>query len=227
VLVVTISNEPAGFSGVEEHVRNRRSNPVPALKEARTLSDEALAALCRAGSREAFDEIVRRYRDRVYAVIYRYVGNREDALDVAQETFVRAYRNIGQFAGESKFSTWLHAIAANLARNRLRDRSRKGRNMGTSLESLAENAPAMAQSAAASGLTPRHNAEAGELEAALQDCLDRLSEEARFVFVLRTFEELPYAEIAEAADCRPGTVKSRLNTARRSLHDCLQGKAVL
>jgi RNA polymerase sigma factor (sigma-70 family) len=90
------------------------------------------------GDPGAFDELVRRYKDRVYGVIYRFVGNHEDAMDLAQDVFVRAYQGLHAYRGHSQVYTWLYSIAANLSRNRLRDRTRKGRGRGTSLEAMEE-----------------------------------------------------------------------------------------
>lgn len=197
------------------------------LKEARGLSDEELAATAQAGGMPAFDEIVRRYKDRVYNVVYRFLGNHEDALDIAQEAFVRAYRGIDTFQGNAKLSTWLFAIASNLARNHLRDRGRKGRNKGVSIEALEASAPDVAQAATATRETPRLLAEAAELRQGLEGCLAMLPESFRMPFVLRTFEGLSYEEIASSLECPRGTVKSRLNQARRRLGECLRKRGII
>jgi RNA polymerase sigma-70 factor (ECF subfamily) len=197
------------------------------LKEARRHTDAGLVQQCRTGDTEAFDELVRRYKDRVYNVIYRFLGNHEDALDVAQEVFVRAYRGIESFQGHAQVYTWLYSIAANLARNRLRDSSRKGRDQGASLEALQEAAPALAQTAAAVHETPRTAAQRHELDAALRHCLDQLPEVYRLAFVLRIFDGLCYEDIASSAGCPAGTVKSRLNQARKLLRECLEKQEVL
>jgi len=197
------------------------------LNEARGRSDTELVAACQQGDTTAFDEVVRRYKDRVYNVIYRFLGHHEDTLDVAQETFVRAYRGIEAFQGRSSVYTWLYAIAANLARNRMRDATRKGRGKATSLEALSAAAPDVAQAATASRDTPRDAAERHELDALLQSCLEELPEHYRLPFVLRTFGDLSYAEMAEVMDCPPGTVKSRLNHARRLLRERLEALEVL
>lgn len=197
------------------------------LKEARGHSDSGLVEECLKGDASAFDEVVRRYKDRIYNVVYRFLGNHEDALDVSQEVFVRAYRGIREFKGKAKLYTWLYSIAANLARNRLRDSSRKGRNRGMSLEALQDQAPAVAQSAAATYDTPRSAAADRELEELLQRCLAELPDHYRMAFILRTFEDLSYEEIAEAMGCPAGTVKSRLNGARRMLRERLKELAVL
>lgn len=197
------------------------------LKEARGRSDLGLVEECRKGDASAFDEVVRRYKDRIYHVVYRFLGNHEDALDVSQEVFVRAYRGIREFKGKAKLYTWLYSIAANLARNRLRDSSRRGRNRGTSLEALQEGGSDAVQAAVASQETPRAAAMDREMEALLQRCLAELPDHYRMAFVLRTFEDLSYEEIAEAMGCPAGTVKSRLNQARRMLRERLRELAVL
>lgn len=196
------------------------------LKEARVESDVDLVDQCQAGDTTAFDELVRRYKDRVYNVVYRFLGNHEDALDVSQEVFVRAYRGINQYAGQAQVYTWLYAIAANLARNRLRDQGRKGRSLGVSLETLEEEAPGMARSAATEE-TPRVLAQREELNRALEDCLEALPELYRLPFVLRVFEGLRYEEISASVDCPEGTVKSRLNQARKRLGDCLKLRGMI
>jgi RNA polymerase sigma-70 factor (ECF subfamily) len=197
------------------------------LKEARERSDAGLVEECRNGEGSAFDELVRRYKDRVYNVAYRLLGHREDALDVSQEVFVRAYGAIKEFRGEARLSTWLHSIACNLARNRLRDGSRKGRDRGISLEALDVAAPDVARAASATYDTPRDAAERREMDELLQRCLNELPEHCRTVFVLRTFDNLSYEEIAETVGCPAGTVKSRLNQARRLLRERLHALDVM
>jgi RNA polymerase sigma-70 factor (ECF subfamily) len=198
------------------------------LKEAKSCSDAGLVEECRAGDASAFDELVRRYKDRVYNVVFRFLGNREDALDVSQEVFVRAYRGIREFRGDAQVYTWLYSIAANLARNQLRDSSRKGRDKGTSLEALANGAAAgKGGMPATRGASPRSAAQHRELDETLQQCLNELPEYYRLPLVLRTFDDLSYDEIAETLGCPTGTVKSRVNQARRILRERLQALAVL
>ncbi len=148
-------------------------------------------------------------------------------MDVSQEVFVRAYRGIRDFKGNAQIYTWLYSIAANLARNKLRDGSRRGRNRGTSLEAFEMDAPGAAQEAAATSETPRTAAAQREMEALLQRCLDELPDHYRMAFILRTFEDLSYEEIAAAMGCPAGTVKSRLNQARKMLRDRLRELSVL
>lgn len=182
---------------------------------------------CREGESHAFDILVRRHQDRICHAAYRLVGNREDALDVAQEVFVRAYQSLNGFRGDAQFSTWLYRIAVNMARNHLRNRSRKGRNMGVPLDAISTDAPAVAAMAASPLPSPADTASAGELSDILHGALMHLPEACREAFVLRIFENLSYEEIAAVMECPAGTVKSRLNQARRLLRERLEALAVL
>jgi len=194
---------------------------VARLRETRTQTDAGLVAECQQGDAAAFDELVRRYKDRVYHVAYRFVGNHEDALDVAQEVFLRAYRGIDGFRGAAQVYTWLYSIAANLAKNWLRDGKRKGRDRATPLDS-ARSSDEPSPKRAVSSDTPRRQAMSHELEETLQRCLDELPEPCRMTFVLRIYEDMSYEEIAEAMGCPTGTVKSRLNQARAMLRERLR-----
>lgn len=204
-------------NGIERRTRDsaKESDTVVLLREARERSDARLIEDCREGDVSAFDEIVRRHKDRLYNVIYRFVGNHEDALDVAQEAFVRAYQGLRDFRGGSQVYTWLYSIAANLARNRLRDRGRKGRNQGVSLDGMDCPLPARGDA------SPRAEAESHEMDEALQQCLNELPDHYRLAFVLRVFDDLSYDEIARVMDCPTGTVKSRINQARTLLRERL------
>lgn len=203
------------------------TSQVVLLKEAKKHPDGVLVEECRNGDDSAFDEIVRRYKDRIYNVVYRFLGNHEDAQDVAQEVFIRAYRGIDGFRGKAKVYTWLYSIAGNLARNRIRDGHRKGRDQGVSYEALDAVSPGAADGGAQRELRPDEAASAKEMDEILQRCLEELPEQFRMAFVLRTFENLSYEEIADAMDCPKGTVKSRLNQARSMLRDRLTELAVL
>jgi len=183
------------------------------LKEAEEQIDVVLVEGCRNGDSSAFEGSVRRYKDRIYNVVYRFLGNHEDAEEVAQEVFIRAYKGIQSFKGTAQVYTWLYSIAGNLARNKLRDGQRKGRNKGVSLEALESAGPGLASTGNAADIGAREH----EMEEILQACLEELPEHYRMAFILRTFERLSYEEIADATGCPKGTVKSRLNQARMLL----------
>lgn len=195
------------------------------LTQAYNDPDAQLVECVKRGDDDAFRQLMTRYKDRIYTVAYRLVGNHEDALDLAQETFVRAYRNIDGFREEARVYTWLQAIAVNLARNRLRDQSRKGRSLGRSLEAL--QATRGDSVAVAHGASPSERLAGVELQDVLEACLAALPENFRLAFVLRVFDDLKYDAIAEVSGVPRGTVKSRLNKAREHLRSCLQARGVL
>lgn len=167
-----------------------------------------------------FEQVVAAHERQLYAVVFRFLGNHEDTLDVVQETFIRAYRGLEGFRGESGVGTWLFRIAMNLSRNRLRDSKRKGRNQSVSLDGLIEQGAAAVtlQSAA----TPRDAAMGRELEATVLGCLEELPEVYRETFLMRLEGEMEYDAIAAALECPKGTIKSRLNQARKLLAKCLE-----
>lgn len=193
------------------------------LKEARDQVDAVLIEGSLRGDPGAFDELVRRYKDRIYGVLYRYTGNHEDAMDLAQEVFVRAFRGLQAFRGQAEVCTWLYSIAVNLARNRRRDQSRKGRNMGTSLDAISDASPGLP----GDSVSPREAASKRELDEALELCLSELPETFRLAFCMKTFDGLRYEDIGVALGCPTGTVKSRLNEARKRLHHCLHARGVV
>ncbi|HOJ32236.1 MAG TPA: sigma-70 family RNA polymerase sigma factor [Candidatus Hydrogenedentes bacterium] len=191
------------------------------------VSDERLVELSQQGNLSAFEEIVRRYKDKIFNTVFRIVGRREDAHEVALDVFVKAYHHLETFRGDARIYTWLYRIAINLAKNRLRDGSRMGRNLGVSLESMKEDPSTLASSGLQSANSPRNRAEVRELEEMLQCCLNELPDELRTVFVLKVFEDLSYEEISQIMNCPLGTVKSRLNQARSVLRRRLTELSIL
>jgi len=169
---------------------------------------------------------VLRHQHRVYGLALRLVSDPEDALELAQDAFVRAHGALPEFRGEAAFASWLYRIVVNLARNRLRDRQRRGRNMAVSLEALRESHPGHDMAAPASW-NPRSVAEQAELQSLLQEALNALDDTSREAFVLRVYEDLSYEAIAEVMECPIGTVRSRLNGARRKLHAWLREHGAL
>ena len=196
-------------------------------KDSDPYSDSALIEDCKQGNPAAFDEFVRRYKDRVYCVVYRFLGNHEDAQDVSQEVFLRAYQGLSGFEGRAKVFTWLYTIAGNLARNRLRDAGRRGRNKVVRLDEARAEREGLQGVWTSAQANPEEAARGQELERAMQEALLTLPEHYRLVFVLRTFDRLNYDEIAEIAGCPRGTVKSRLNHARKQLHARLKERQLV
>lgn len=169
----------------------------------------------KAGDPQAFSQLVERYQRRVVGVAQAVVHNPDDAVELAQETFVRAYENLAKFESRSSFSTWLYRIAANLA---IDFRRREGRHTvlrGEEAENELDRLP-----------SPRGNSfqetARGELNRRINDALNELTPEHRAVILLREVEGLSYDEISDALDCPRGTVMSRLHYARNRLKTILQ-----
>jgi RNA polymerase sigma-70 factor (ECF subfamily) len=192
-----------------------------APKAPRPAADEAgLVERFRQGNEAAFEELFRRYREAIHAVAWRLCGDSEEALDVVQEAFIRAYRHAGGFRAESGFYSWVRRIATNLAIDRLRAR-REGDSGALEEETLAEQALAP-DAARLAEENPVERAAGNELAQALAAALQELGPEHRAALVLHANEGLSYKEIAEQMDCPIGTVMSRLFYARRILADKLR-----
>jgi len=166
-----------------------------------------LVEAVRRGDPRAFEDLVRAYQHRVFAVALRMLGSRAEAEEVAQEVFLRVHRAIADFRGEAKLSTWLYAIASRLCLNRLASGERRAIREGE--ETLTR--------LASSHAGPGDELERSELETALQRAIAELPEDRRIVVVLRDLEGLAYEEIAAALELELGTVRSRLHRARMDL----------
>jgi len=178
--------------------------------ESTSPSDEDLARALQAGDDTALDELVRRYQRPVFAVAYRMTFNREDALDIAQDVFLKAFRKIDTWHASSRFKPWLMRLAVNHSIDFLR--RRKGRWH----QPLDEDwSPDGANAMSVPG--PDAQARAGEIEARVRQALSALSPAQRQVFVLRHYEGLALAEIAESLGCTVGSVKVHLFRALKKL----------
>lgn len=173
-------------------------------------TDSALAVRARDGDGHAFTELVRRHKERVYRIIYRILRNRDDAEDITQVTFVRAFRSLLKYKEEFAFHPWLYRIAVNASLTQLEKRKRQKL---VDIEQVPER------------LVPRPSGEESALEAVerhqmvdrIQKALPELVEEQRIVFLLRVNEGLSYDQIAETLEIPRGTVMSRLSRAREAL----------
>ncbi len=203
------------------------SNQVGAnFSSADPLFDEArFIERAQAGDLEAFDRLVIRHQQQVFAVSLRMLGNDEEAKDIAQEVFIRAYRAIGTFRHDAKFSTWVIAITLNLCRNRRRWWARRRRFIVTSLEAPRDTEEGTRiQEVADPTPGPAVAMERREKREQLLKTLQMLEEPFRNVVVLRDLQGYSYEEIAQMLGIRAGTVKSRLNRARWQLKALLDGK---
>lgn len=182
-------------------------------------SEADLVRHAQRGDLRAYDQLVQRYQERVYATIYHMTSNHEDANDLAQDTFIKAYHALKSFKGGSSFYTWLYRIAVNKTINFLKQRRHRTHMSLDDLDINAENDPDMV--AFVSDKTPRREAALTELQEKLNEALQQLSESHRLVVTLHDVQGLPHEEIAEIMDCNVGTVRSRLFYARQQLQGLL------
>ena len=171
-------------------------------------ADSALVARARAGQMVAFEELVRRHRNSVYAMAYRFLRDREEAWDASQEVFIKVHSALGRFRGTASFKTWVFRITA----NQCKDMLKKRRIKTVALSDVGEGAEAGRPHD-----EPAAKAQASELGRAIDTALDTLSVKHRTAFVLREYEGLSYEEMAQVMGCSAGTVMSRLHHARKKL----------
>lgn len=177
------------------------------------------------GELGAFDQLVLRHQQTVFAVAVRMLGDRDEAQDAAQDAFVQAYRHLAEFRREAKFSTWLVAITMNLCRNRRRWWARRRRVIAASTdEPVAKDEGGAGHDAPDPGPSPSAEALRRERERLLREALQGMDADDRAVIVLRDLEGHDYQEIAGMLHTKVGTVKSRLHRARWQLRARLDGK---
>jgi RNA polymerase sigma-70 factor (ECF subfamily) len=167
------------------------------------------------GDVKAFDRLVAEYQGRIYALLYHMTSNREDAEDLVQEVFVKAYKALPKFRGQSSFYTWVYRIAVNRAINFVKTRKRR---RGLSLDDVdlaIERDPALVE--LSGNETPLRQMKLAEMQEKLNEALQTLSENHRTVVVLHDIQGLPHQEIGELLGCSTGTVRSRLFYARQQL----------
>jgi RNA polymerase sigma-70 factor (ECF subfamily) len=186
------------------------------------VSDLELVKQCQTGQTEAFDELVTRYRTRVFAMIYNMVHNEQDAWDLAQESFVKAWKSIKRFRRQSSFYTWIYRIVMNVTIDWLRKKQIKG--AGTEFDDsiqLKEVDPASRTLPKADPL-PHERMQRSEIRKKIDTAIAQLSPEHRAVILMKEIEDMQYHEIAETLGCSIGTVMSRLFYARKRLQHLLR-----
>ncbi len=192
------------------------SDPPPPGAPTAEPEDSELVRRAQGGDLEAYDLLVRRHQERLYATVYHMTSNHEDAADITQDTFIKAYNALKGFKGDCLFFTWIYRIAVNRTLNFLKQR--KNRAPGLSLNDLdfnAEHDPDIL--ALISDRTPRRDIDLVELQEKLNAAMQKLSEVHRMVVVLHDIQGMPHEEIASLMDCNAGTVRSRLFYARQQL----------
>jgi RNA polymerase sigma-70 factor (ECF subfamily) len=179
-------------------------------------SDEmALVRRAQEGDMGAYDDLVRRYQERIYATLYHMTSNHEDANDLAQDAFIKAYQALKSFKGGSSFYTWVYRIAVNKTINFLKQRKNRTQISLNDLDFNAEHDPDLV--ALISDKTPRRDINLAELQEKLNEAMQKLSDDHRLVVTLHDVQGQSHEEIAQIMDCNIGTVRSRLFYARQQL----------
>ena len=182
-----------------------------------SLADDKLLELSKSGDIEAFEQLISLYEKKVYTIAYRFMGNHEDASDLAQEAMLKAYRAVKKFRGDASFKTWLYHITANVCRDELRKRSKRKE---TSLdEPLVFEEGEVTRETPDWTNVPEQVYEDKELQVYLHGLIQALTPDYKMVVVMREIQGFSYEEISQQLDCSLGTVKSRLSRARKMLKD--------
>jgi RNA polymerase sigma-70 factor (ECF subfamily) len=183
--------------------------------------DAGLVRRCQQGDTAAFNELVTRYRGKVFAMIYNMVHNEQDAWDLAQDGFLKAWKSIARFRGQSSFYTWLYRIMMNVTIDSLRRKQVGGETEFDDSIGLANIDP-HAVTAPKAAVLPHEKVSGDEIRARIDAAVTRLTPEHRAVILMREIEGLEYQEIADALDCSIGTVMSRLFYARKKMQSMLR-----
>ncbi|MBE1286751.1 MAG: RNA polymerase sigma factor RpoE [Alteromonadaceae bacterium] len=178
------------------------------------LTDQQLVDKVQQGDKKAFNLLVLKYQNRVSSLVARYVKNSGDVADVTQEAFIKAYRALPNFRGESAFYTWLYRIAVNSAKNYLVSQSRKppASDVDAQEAEFYEGADALHENS-----SPEHSLLTKEIEKQLYQAIDKLPDELRMAITLREMEGMSYEDIASVMECPVGTVRSRIFRAREAI----------
>jgi RNA polymerase sigma-70 factor (ECF subfamily) len=223
-----VAPEPVAPEPAAQPKRRFRGKPESEeVRAARDARDRRLVRRLKQGDERAFQELVQTYQDRIFGLVFRMIGNRQEAEDIAQEVFISVHRGIANYRGEGRFYTWLYRIASNTCKNRIK--YLKGRNFHRASdidETPAahtrgeDGGPIVALQSAVPG--PEATITANRLERAIQAEIAQLEPEHRLLIVLRDIQGLSYAEILTITGLQEGTLKSRLHRARLALKVRLQ-----
>lgn len=187
--------------------------------------EERLIADFKEGSRDRFDELVKAYTQKLYRLAYGLLGNHHDAEEVVQDSFVRAYRGLDNFRGDSSFETWMHRITVNLARNKFHWNRRRGEGLNVSLsepnDSMEDGESSAELELPDTSYSPDRLMQKAETRSNVLSGLNALPDSIREAMVLRHVKDMPYEEIAGILNCPVGTVKSRISRGRELLREYL------
>ena len=185
-------------------------------------TDHQLVARVQKGDKRAFDLLVLKYQFRLQAIVSRFIRDTDEVADVTQEAFIKAYRALPKFRGDSQFYTWLYRIAINTAKNYLVSKNRRPANTDIDIgdaEQFADNDKLIDET------SPENSMMTEELAQVIKDSLNQLTEDLRTALTLREFEGMSYEEIAAIMDCPVGTVRSRIFRARELIDERVLGEA--
>jgi len=216
ISLTAIMTEPESEQRAKAGASSETQRPAGTIDRA---EEAGIVRRAQKGDLAAYDELVRRYQERIYATIYHMTSNHEDANDLAQESFIKGFQALKTFKGGSSFYTWLYRIAVNKTINFLKQRKNRAAMSLNDLDFNAENDPDLV--ALVSDDTPRRDAALNELQIKLNEAMQKLSEPHRLVVTLHDVQGLAHEEIAEIMDCNVGTVRSRLFYARQQLQGSL------
>ena len=193
--------------------------PIVELEPGKADSDQALVERVQRGDKAAFDVLVRKYQHKIVKLVTRYVHDATEALDVSQEAFIKAYRAIHGFRGDSAFYTWLYRIAINTAKNHLVAEGRRPLEHGVDLQDPEQYDM---QARLRDVDTPERLLLTDEIQRTVEQAIEQLPEDLRTAIVLREIEGMSYEQIAEAMSCPVGTVRSRIFRAREAIDEKLR-----
>lgn len=179
--------------------------------------EEELVKRTLQGDTRAFEELVQQYESKIYALTYRYMGNEDDAYDMAQEAFIKAYRSLRSFKGHSSFGTWLYRVTTNVCLDELRRRKRRIVPLSLDEPLAIREGDEVEKEIPDNTPTADILYEQKEFSQYIQDLLDQLKPDHKTAIVLRDVLDLSYEEISEVLNCSIGTVKSRISRARETL----------
>ena len=196
-------------------------------KKKQMMETAELIEAFKAGKQESFDKLVVMYSPQLYRTAYGLLGSKKYAEEVVQDAFVRAFRALNNFRGDSSFETWMHRITINLARNKFHWNRRRGEGLMTSISRVSDDEGEQRDLLFPDDrLRPDFSMENSEIEKQIMNGLSSLPDSLRETMVLRHISDLPYEKIAEQLDCKVGTVKSRLARGRELLREYLISKEI-
>lgn len=189
------------------------------------MTDNEIIELCRKGDRDAFNLLMQKHQDRVFGMAYSLLSDYEDAKDASQEVFIKVYKSISSFKGQSAFTTWLYVICRNVCNDILRKRQKNGNIVLSLDDDESDNNPV--KEIKSDAPSPEEQAELSETQRAVWDAINSLKLEHREILIYSDMQQLSYEEVAHILKCPVGTVKSRLNRARNALRKKLSDKREL